>query len=133
MGTIKVNISWDKNYSAVLEDVGGIVFATHKTFDGVKQAFQSALEFHIEGLKKDDDEIPRVIKGKYELEFEMDVHALLNHYSRIIKYSALSEITGINVKQLGHYAQGHRKPRKKQRDKIILGIHQIGQEFISVV
>lgn len=133
MENIIVDISWGKNYTAVLDEVGGIVVATHKTLEGVKDAFYSALEFHIEGLKKDKDDIPKVLQGEYELEFKMDVHALLNHFGSVLNRSALSKRTGINAKLLGHYAQGRRNPKEKQREKIILGIQQIGKEFISVV
>ena len=131
MEKIVVNISWQDNYGASNDDVPGCV-ATHKTLDGIKEAYKSALEFHLEGLVE-DDEIPEKLKGDYELVFKLDVHALLNHYKGVITFSALSEVTGINKKQLGHYAQGHRKARPEQRDKIVKRIREIGKEFISVV
>ena len=132
MQKIIINISWEENYGASSDDVLGCV-ATHKTLDGIKEAYRSALEFHLQGMLEDGDDIPNVLKGNYELVFKMDVHALLHYYNGIITRSALSRITGINEKQLGHYAQGHRKPRQKQREKIINGLHRIGKEFINVV
>ena len=78
MKKITVTISWDKNYSAVLENVNGIVVATDKTLEGVKKAFESALKFHIKGLRKDHDEIPKSLCGHYELVFKQEVHTLLN-------------------------------------------------------
>jgi len=128
MKKIIVDISWQDNYGASSEAIVGCV-ATHKSLEGIKKAYKSALEFHLEGL----EEIPNGLKNGYTLEFKLDVHALLNHYKGIISFSSLAKVTGINEKQLGHYAQAHRKPRPKQREKIVEGFHKIGKEFISVV
>ena len=51
----------------------------------------------------------------------------------VITRSAIARVTGINEKLIGHYASGYRNPRKKQRDKIINGIHAISMELASVV
>ena len=51
------------NYSAYAPDVPGCV-ATGKTIPEVKDNFQQALRFHIEGLKEDRLHIP---KPKYRL------------------------------------------------------------------
>lgn len=130
METIKVNIDWEDNYGAASDAVLGCV-ATHKTFEGIKAAYTSALEFHLEGLR--EDEVPEVLKGEYKLEFELTAQALLHRIDGIITRAAIARITGINEKQLGHYMTGHRNPRPAQREKIITGIHKIGQEFMSVV
>ena len=132
METIKVYIDWKENYGAASDAVLGCV-ATHKTFEGIKQAYASALEFHLEGMRKDGDEIPKVLQGEYTLEFELTAQALLHRIDGVITRAALARITGINEKQLGQYLTGHRNPRPAQREKIISGLHQIGKEFISVV
>ena len=54
-------------------------------------------------------------------------------YDGILTRAALAKVTGINQRQLGHYAQGIRTPRPQQREKIIQGFHKLGQEFLSVV
>jgi len=132
METIKVHIDWEDNYGAASDAVLGCV-ATHKTFEGIKEAYASALEFHLEGMRKDGDKIPEVLQGNYKLEFELTAQALLHHIDGIITRAALSRITGINEKQLGHYMTGHRTPRPAQREKIIVGLHKIGSELNSVV
>jgi hypothetical protein len=43
-----------------------------------------------------------------------------------------AEITGIHQKQLWSYLHGKSKPRKSQIVKIENGLHQLGQEFLSV-
>ena len=62
----------------------------------------------------------------------VSVEALLNHYSGIFTKAALARITGINERQLWHYASGLRKPRKAQADRITKGLHQLGRELLSV-
>ena len=132
MHIITVNIDWEDNYGAYSEEVSGCV-ATNKTLEGVKLAYIEALEFHLEGLHKDGDEIPAVLKGKYRLDFVLNVRALLHYFEGVLTRSALSRVTGINERQLGHYITGHRKPRPEQRKKIVEGIHRIGKEIDSVV
>jgi len=132
MHTIIVNIDWEDNYGAYSEDVSGCV-ATHKSLEGVKQAYTEALKLHLEGLHRDNDEIPAVLHGKYKFDFVLNVRALLHYFEGILTRSALSRITGINERQLGHYITGHRKPRPEQRKKIVEGLHRIGKEINSVV
>ena len=132
MQTIIVNIDWENNYGAYSEEVSGCV-ATHKTLEGVKQAYIEALKFHLEGMRNDGDEIPAILQKKYKLDFVLNVRALLHYFEGVLTRSALSRVTGINERQLGHYITGHRKPRPEQRNKIVEGIHRIGKEINSVV
>ena len=132
MEKIKVQISWLDNYGAGSNEVAGCV-ATHKTLEGVKKAYTESLVWHLEAMKADGDEIPETLQGDYELEFELNIRALLHYFDGILTRSALARVTGINERQLGHYTTGHRIPRPAQRIKIIEGIHRIGTEFNSVV
>lgn len=129
METIKVKIVWKNNYGAVSDQVPGCV-ATHKTLDGVKEAYESALKFHIEGFEPDT--LPECVKSEYCLEFVLEVSALLHYYDGILTRAALSRVTGINQRQLGHYLSGYRNPRQDKRDLIISGLHRIGNEFMHV-
>ena len=79
-----------------------------------------------------NDPIPEVFKGEYELEFKLSTEALLNAYSNIFTKAALSRITGINERQLWHYAAGVKKPRPKQIARIEEGLHQLGKQLLSV-
>ena len=121
MKKILVNIVWNDNYGAYSDLIPGCV-ATHATIDGVKEAYKSALEFHIEG--SDDEDLPECLKEEYELEYELAVSALLHYYDKILTRAALSRITGINQRQLGHYLNGYRNPRKDKRELIINGLHK---------
>jgi len=132
MQKIKVQVSWMDNYGACSDEVLGCV-AINKTLEGVKKAYSESLGWHLDAMRADGDEIPEVLKENYELEFELNIQALLHYFEGILTRSALARVTGINERQLGHYATGHRNPRPAQRIKIIEGIHRIGIEFNSVV
>lgn len=133
MEIIKVLVGWeDKNYSAVAE-CNGVVVVTHKDFEMLKKEFTEAFAFHISESAKDGDPIsPALLNGDYTLEYELQTSALLHIFDGVLTRSALSKVTGINERQLGHYAQGIRTPRPQQREKIVQGIHQLGRQFLSV-
>jgi predicted RNase H-like HicB family nuclease len=137
MEKIKVSISWSgNNYCAHAQrdDFNGIIVATHKTLEGVKQEFQSALKFHVEGCLKDGDKLPTwIVSNNYEIEYLTEVSALLHSLDGILTRSAIARVSGINERQIGHYASGHRTPRLQQREKIINGIHNISKELAMVM
>ncbi|MDR2773357.1 MAG: CopG family transcriptional regulator [Tannerella sp.] len=137
MEKVNVTISWyGKNYCASLaaDMIGGVVVSTNKTLEGVKKSFAEALQFHIEGRTQDEDVLPEFIRsGEYELNYIKNTSALLHSLDGTLTRSAIARATGINERQIGHYASGHRTPRPKQRQKIIDGIHSISRELASVV
>lgn len=136
MKKIKVSIAWEeKNYSAVCEDkdINGIVVVTDKNIDNLKDSVKEALSLHIQGCIEDGDDLPQyLVDGNYELEFDFLISALLHKYDKILTRSALSRVTGINEKQLGHYMSGYRKPRPDKKEQILAGIRSIGRELASV-
>lgn len=132
MQKIKVQIGWLDNYGAGSNEIAGCV-ATHRTLDGVKKAYAESVALHLEAMRADGDEIPKLLQGTYELEFELNTLAILHYFNGILTRSALARVTGINERLLGHYATGHRNPRPAQRQRIIDGIRKIGAEFSSVV
>ena len=130
MEKIKVTVDWLDNYGAVSEQIPGCV-ATDKTYEGIKEAYISAVEFHLEGLKS--DEVPECLNGRYEFEFELTTRALLHQLDGVLSRATISRATGINEKQLQHYLSGYRKARPDKREKIISAVHSIGKELLSVV
>jgi predicted RNase H-like HicB family nuclease len=137
MEKIEVLISWSgDNYcaDAVSDDINGVVLATDTMLEGVKKEFKSALQFHIEGAVADGDKLPEwLVSGKYELDYVLDTSALLHSLDGILTRSAIARVSGINERQIGHYASGHRIPRPQQREKIINGIRTISRELASAV
>lgn len=53
-------------------------------------------------------------------------------YSGVFTKAALSRVTGINERQLWHYAAGVRKPRRAQAKRIEEGIHRLGKELLTI-
>lgn len=130
MVKIIVTVDWLNNYAAGTDVLP--VVAAHQTLDGLKEGFTESFSLHLESMKEDGDEIPKELQGEFELHFVLTTRALLHFYDGILSRSAISRITGINEKQLGHYIQGVRVPRKQQRDKIVQGLHQLGRTLIEV-
>lgn len=101
------------NFSAHVPLLPGCVStgdSPSETRDNIKEA----INFHLNGMVEDGDLIPKSFVGKYELIFKFDTQSLLNYYKGIFTNAAFERITGINQKQIQHYATGHRKPRAAQ-------------------
>lgn len=127
MKQVIVNVDWFNNYGAST-DVVAIVVAD-KTLEGLKEAFEESFQLHVQSMVEDGDELPDVLRGEYEFKYVLSARALLYYYDGILTRAAISRLTGINEKQLGHYAQGVRTPRKEQRDRIVNGLHRLGKEL----
>jgi predicted RNase H-like HicB family nuclease len=131
MEKIKIQIVWNKNYGAALDLLPGCV-AVDRSLSGVKEGIRSAIALHLETMREDGDVIPSLFNGAYELVFELDSRALIHQFEGTITRTGLSKWTGINEKQLGHYAQGVRNPRPAQREKIVDGFHRMAKELLEV-
>ncbi|MCQ2351519.1 MAG: CopG family transcriptional regulator [Paludibacteraceae bacterium] len=133
---LKIKLNWeDKNFSAAfaMPDFGAVI-VTDKTESGIKQKFAEAMAFHIEGMKNDGDKLPLWAEaGNYELEFVSTVSAMLQQALQYTTLTALSNVTGMKHAQLSHYANAVSIPRPKQREKIITGLHTIGQKCLAVI
>jgi len=119
------------NFSAYVPSLPGCV-STGDSPESVKKNIKDAIDFHIEGTLEDGDRIPKSFKGNYELSFKFDAKSLLNYYKGIFTNAAFERITGINQKQIQHYATGHRKPRPAQTKKIEQALHALGSELMAI-
>lgn len=91
----------------------------------------------LEGLRllkesRPEEEWPEILKGEFEIIFRYDVQSILSYYANVFTKPALERLTGINQKQLHHYATGLKKPREPQRKKIEIALHKLGAELLSV-
>lgn len=121
----------ENNYSAYLQEVDGII-ATGKNVEEIKAGIINSINVLIEDCKEFGGVIPAELKGDYELSFKMDVKSLLQFYSGIFTKAGLERITGINQKQLWHYASGMRNPRPEQTLKIETALHKLGEELLAI-
>ncbi|WP_148477724.1 type II toxin-antitoxin system HicB family antitoxin [Parabacteroides johnsonii] len=121
----------ENNYSAYLEGIDGI-FAVGKSVDEIKKGIIDSIEALKEECKEFGGEIPEELKGDYDLIFKMDVRSFLDFYSNLFTKAGLERITGINQKQLWHYASGMRNPRPEQSLKLEKALHKLGEELLSI-
>lgn len=114
------------SFGAYSENVSGI-FGAGDTADDCKQSILDAIE-----TLKELDNCPAELKSNYTITYKFDTISLLSYYKGIFSNSAFEKITGINQKQIQHYATGHRKPRPEQREKIEKALHNLGKELLAV-
>ena len=123
--TVIVEFAGD-NLSAYIEGVPIVVVGDN--LDEIKTNMIEAIDFYLESevapVKK--------LQGAYDLNFQFDTESLLNYYTRIFSYVSLQYLTGINQKQLCHYASGLSKPREQQKRKLETALHNLGHELLSV-
>jgi len=132
---IKANISWSgNNFCATVDkQVPGCIVVTDKSFEGVKKALLETIQFHVEGMLADGDAIPEwLASGGYKIEWVVEISALIRRCENLTTLAAIARATGINQRQLSHYANGKKEPREAQRLRIIEGIRHIGQEMLSL-
>lgn len=66
-----------------------------------------------------------------DIEFTLDFQQFFKYY-KVINAKFLAERIGLNPALLSQYVQGHKQPSKKQTDKILNGIHEIGEELAGI-
>jgi len=59
------------NFSANVEELPGFV-CTAKTLSELKEEVQKGIEFHLEGMKKDGNVIPKPFKGNYKVKYKLN-------------------------------------------------------------
>lgn len=136
MEKIRVDIAWcEQNFGATFgENVPGAVAITAKTYDELMIEIPEALRFHIEGMINDGDVVPDWLRnGEYEFDYHLDTAALIRSCERYTSLAAISRASGVNQRQLSHYANGVKKPRPQQRKRIVDGLHEIGRKLIAIV
>ena len=132
MKSLKVIIeSTENNYSAYVEGLDGVV-ATGSTLNEIKENMREAIADYKETCSDMGCEIPEQVKGRYDFEFTMDVKSLLSFYTGIFTKAGLERLTGINQKQLWHYANGKSTPRPAQVAKIESAMHRLGNELLAI-
>ena len=130
MFIIKVTIEKGADlFSAWAENIPGI-YGEGESVKEVKEDILKAIALFKE--HNDEKNIPEELKGDYNIEWHFDVQSFLQYYSGIFTKAALERITGINQKQLGHYASGLKTPRKAQVEKIETALHNFFDDMRMV-
>lgn len=124
MKTVQVTVEYaDKNLSAYID--GAPIFTVGKDLREIEENMNEAIELYLE----DNPNPCEVLQGDFVLNYKINAATFINYYSSIFTKAALSRITGINERQLWHYAAGVHKPRRKQLEKIQQGIKTLASEL----
>ena len=111
----------DTGFSAYLEHYP--IFTTGLSVpELIKNAYEATeLYFEEESVKIESSDI----------KFEIDFQQFFKYY-KVINSKFLAEKIGMNASLLSQYVSGTKKPSAKQTEKILDGIHQIGQELSGI-
>ncbi len=115
---IKITVEKTKTgFSAYSEEYP--IFTTGRTIPELINNALEATQLHFE----EEYEI-----SHENLKFEIDFAQFFQYY-KVLNAKFLAEKIGMNPTLLSQYVQGHKKPSENQTEKILSGIHQIGQEL----
>ena len=111
----------DTGFSAFSEDYP--IYTTGRT---IPELIDNALEAANLLFEEDDIHIEQE-----NLRFEIDFKQFFQYY-KVINAKFLANKIGMNPTLLSQYVKGRKKPSDAQTEKILLGIHQIGQELSEI-
>lgn len=99
------------------------IFTTGQSVPELINNTYEAIEFYFEEeqVKVDPSDIG----------FEIDFNQFFKFY-KVLNAKFLAEKIGMNASLLSQYVSGTKKPSAKQTEKILSGIHQIGQELSGI-
>jgi len=127
---IKIIIERSKDmYAAYAPNLEGI-YAAGESVEEVKQSVEQSIRL----LKKYNKPAttPAVLRSDYSLVYKFDATSFFQYYKGIFTNAALERLTGINQRQLQHYASGLKTPRPAQAKKIEAALHKLGGELLAV-
>lgn len=111
----------DTGFSAYAEE-----YPVHTTGAYFSELLQNAVEAANLHLSEQD-----CLISENNIAFDIDIKQFFQYY-RVINSKFLAKRIGMNETLLSQYVQGRKKPSPAQTDKILSGIHEIGQELISI-
>lgn len=130
MKKLKIIIERGKDQFGAWADNAEGIYGAGGTVEEAKSAILEAIRLTRE--HNTPENIPAILRGEYEILWTFDTESLLNYYGKILTKAAFERLTGINQKQIQHYATGYRKPRPAQVKKIEAALHKLGNELQSL-
>ena len=118
------------NLSAYIEDAP--IITTGADLDEIKKNISEAIQLYLDYCKEAGIVPVEKLFGELEITYRIDAATFINYYSNIFTKAALSRITGINERQLWHYAAGVHKPRRRQLEKIQRGVSALTEQLKSI-
>jgi hypothetical protein len=111
----------DTGFSAYALDYP--IFTTGQSVPEIINSAYEATAFYFE---EEDEKV-----GPNDIRFEIDFKQFFRYY-KVINAKFLAEKIGMNATLLSQYVSGTKTPSKKQTEKILSGIHQIGRELADI-
>lgn len=117
----------DGEYSAYIENkdvpfgVIGEGSTVNETIEDFKNSLEEMESYYLEIGKS----FP-----KLEIEYKYDTASFLQMYAYAFTLAGLERITGVNQRQLSHYINGVKKPRKETIEKIESKLHSFANEIL---
>jgi len=103
----------NETYGAWVDSIPGI-YGQGDTVEEAKKELEEGISLYVKYNKN----VPEILMNEFECEYRFDVPSFLEYYSKIFSKPALEHLTGINQKQLFHYASGLHKPSERTVRKI---------------
>ena len=130
MEELIVNIGASSDcFGAYSENCEGI-YASGNSVEECKKDVLTAIKLIKETLP--EEQWPDIIKKDFKIIWHYDIQSLLMYYGSLMSIAGIERITGINQKQLWHYASGNRNPRPEQKIKIETALHKLGEDLLSI-
>jgi len=120
--TIKLIVEkTDTGYSAYSADYP--IFTTGQTISDLQNNAFEATNLYFE-----EEPVPI---SRQDMKFEIDFQQFFKYYN-VLNAKFLAHKIGMNPTLLSQYVNGRKKPSDAQAEKIIEGIHQIGNELSEI-
>lgn len=119
-------------YCCTCDALPGWIVAHEGDFSAFKAYVDESLDFYVECLIEDGEPVPIQLQGNRKVEYRFDVQSLLEHLRPFFTFATLEKLTGINQKQLAHYAAGRSTPRPAQAEKLNAALHTLGERLTAV-
>lgn len=133
MNTITINVTHiSTGFACWCDLLPGWTVSHGNDFGKFLEYARESIAFYVRCAKEDGDEYPSILDGDYDIECTFDVCGLLNYYQGVLTFAGMQKITGVNQKQLAHYAAGRSVPRKNTAEQIGSCLHKFGKELQSI-
>ena len=83
-------------------------------------------------MKEDGLDIPQIFQGNYVFHYKMDIESFFEWFQGVLTKAGISKLTGMNQSLVSQYANGLKKPSKKQTNRIQTALHEFGEELLQI-
>ena len=132
--TVRVDVSWHENSfkASYGENVPWTLDLEAGTFPELQEKARKCLVSHVKTEEEKGTDMSQWLSdGQYEFQYKFkDARSLLTAYVPYLTLAAISRASGIDQSLLSLYANGKKKPRPHQLERIADAINRIGKEFM---